>query len=174
MHTTSSHSRPLTLLALAVLLGMALAAALLLWPVPAHGYGLTGVGGSLGYATPQDLDGTAAVGVHAVLEQSGTRLHLDPNMRYWNVDGMRDFAPNMDVTYHFGRDNEPSPYVGGGLGVHFLHDRRFDRSENDLGVNAIAGVRFPTASGRAFVEGRFTASDMNQVALATGITFGTR
>lgn len=174
MHTTSSHPRMLSLFALAVLLGLAVALALLLWPASAHGYELTGLGGSLGYATPQDLDGTAALGVHAVLEQPGTRLHLDPNMRYWSVDGIRDVAPNMDVTYHFGQERQPSPYLGGGLGVHFLHDRRFDRGENDLGVNAIAGVRFPTSAGRAFLEGRFTASDMNQVAVLTGITFNTR
>ena len=166
MRTTSL--RPAVPLMLAVVLALAP------WLARARGYDLTGVGGSLGYATPQDLDGTAALGVHAVLEQNGTRLHLDPNMHYWNVDGIRDVTPNMDVTYHFGAERRPTPYVGGGLGVHFLHDRRSDRDESDLGVNAIAGLRFPTSAGRCFLEGRFTASDVNQVAVATGITFSTR
>lgn len=161
-------------LRVALVLAVTLVLAACLWPARASGYSLTGVGGNLGYTTPQDLDGTASLGVHAELEQRGTRLHLDPNMRFWNVDGVSDVTPNMDLTYHFGRESRPTPYVGGGLGVHFLHDRVFDRSENDVGVNAIAGVRFPTQAGGYFVEGRFTASDMNQVALLTGITFHTR
>lgn len=149
----------------------ALAIGLLVLPVLARAYGLTGVGGSLGYANPEDLDGTAAVGVHAVLERPGTRLHLDPNVRYWNVNGIRDFAPNMDVTYHFGPESQWTPYVGGGLGINFVHDRRLDRGESDLAMNAIAGLRFPSTSGGYFLEGRFTASDVSQVSLLTGITF---
>ncbi len=170
MRTLTSHSTSAVVLALIVALVLSMA----LWATAAHGYGLTGVGGSLGYANPENLDGTTALGVHAVFEQSGTRLHLDPNMRFWNVDGIRDVAPNMDVTYHFGRETRPTPYLGGGLGVHFLHDRRFERDASDLGVNAIAGLRFPTSAGRCFLEGRFTASDVNQVALLTGITFRSR
>ena len=152
---------------------IALLVALLAIPASAWGYGLTGVGGSLGYASPEDLDGTAALGVHAVLEKPGSQLHLDPNMRYWNVNGVSDVAPNMDVTYHFRPETTWTPYVGGGLGVNFVHQREFDHSDSDLGVNAIAGLRFPTTSGRYFLEGRYTASNINQVSLLTGITFKT-
>ncbi len=166
----SSHPKSVSLFMVAA----ALLLSLLVLPSLARGYGLTGVGGSLGYANPEDLDGTAALGVQAVLEQPGTRLHLDPNMRYWNVDGVRDVAPNVDVTYHFRPEARWTPYVGGGLGMNFVHDRRLDHSESDLGVNAIAGLRFPASAGRYFVEGRYTASDVNQVALLTGITFPAR
>jgi hypothetical protein len=152
----------------------ALTIALLVWPVMASAYGLTGVGGSLGYASPENLDGTASLGVHAVLEQPGTRLHMDPNVRYWNVNGVSDLAPNMDVTYHFGPESRWTPYVGGGLGVNFVHDRAFDRTSSDLGLNAIAGVRFPNAGNRVFLEGRYTASDVDQVSVQTGITFRAR
>jgi hypothetical protein len=158
-----------------MLLGMTLAAALALvliaLPRAGWAYDLTGVGGSVGYANPQDLDGTAAVGIHAVLEKPGTHLHLDPNMRYWNVDGVSDVAPNMDATYHFMPENRWTPYVGGGLGLNFVHERAIDHSNTDLGVNMIGGVRFPGTANRYFVEGRYTASDINQVSLVTGITF---
>ena len=151
----------------------ALIVALLVHPSGARAYSLTGVGGSLGYANPEDLDGTAALGLHAEFEQRGTRLQLDPNMRYWNVDGVRDLTPNMDLTYHFRPDRHWAPYLGGGLGVNFVHDHQSDRSESDLGLNAIAGLRFPASAGRYFLEGRYTASDISQVSVLTGITFGT-
>lgn len=154
----------------------ALTIALIAWPVVAGAYGLSGVGGSVGYASPENLDGTAALGVQATFEQPGTRLHMDPNIRYWNVNGVSDLAPNMDVTYHFGREaeNRWTPYVGGGMGVNFVHERALDRTSNDLGVNAIAGVRIPNAGNRFFVEGRYTASDVDQMSVQTGITFGAR
>ena len=154
-----------------VVIAATMALALVVLPRATQAYEVSGVGGSIGYATPENLDGTTAVGLHAVLERPGTRLHLDPNMRVWNVDGVRDVAPNMDVTYHFTSERRWTPYVGGGLGVNFVHDRNIDRSSSDLGMNVIGGVRFPAAANRYFVEGRYTASDVNQVALVTGITF---
>lgn len=152
----------------------ALVAGLIALPATARAYGVTGVGGNVGYTNPENLDGAATLGVHAVLEQPGTRLHLDPNLKYWNVNGIRDVAPNMDMTYHFGEETAMTPYVGGGLGVNFVRQERFDRSRSDLGVNAIAGMRMPTTAGRWFVEGRYTASEVNQASIATGVTFGTR
>jgi hypothetical protein len=159
---------------LCIVSAAALTIALIAWPVIAGAYGLSGVGGSVGYASPENLDGTALVGVHATFEQPGTRLHMDPNVRYWNVNGVSDLAPNMDLTYHFGREDRWTPYVGGGMGVNFVHDKAFDRTANDLGVNAIAGVRFPNAANKLFVEGRYTSCDIDQVSLQTGITFGAR
>src|SRR5580765_3034907 len=78
---------------------------------PASASGLTGLGGNVGYANPENLDGTAAVAVQAELQQPGTRVHLDPNMRMWNVNGVRDVTPNMDLTYHFGRETHAVRYL---------------------------------------------------------------
>jgi len=149
----------------------AFALALITLPRVGRAYDLTGVGSSLGYANPEDLDGTAALGVHAVLEKPGTRLHLDPNLRYWNVDGVRDVAPNMDATFHFRPESSWTPYIGGGLGLNFVHHRMSERSSTDLGLNFIGGVRFPGAANHYFLEGRYTASDISQVSVLTGITF---
>jgi len=153
----------------------ALACALVALPRAAQAYGLTGVGGMVGYSTPQDLNGTASVSVHAELENPGTRLHLLPNMMYWNVDRVSDVAPNLDAYYHFKPDSKVTPYVGGGLGLNFIHDDRFgvDRSNTDLGMNLAAGVRFPQSANHYFIEGRYTASDISQVSLRTGMTFHT-
>lgn len=142
-------------------------------PQAAQAYGLAGVGGMVGYSTPQDLDGTASISVHAELENPGTRLHVLPNMMYWNVDRVRDVAPNLDAYYHFRPESKWTPYVGGGLGLNFVHDSRFgeDRSNTDLGMNLIGGVAFPQSANRYFIEGRYTASDVNQVSLRTGMTF---
>jgi len=153
----------------------ALACAVIALPGAAQAYDLTGVGGMVGYSSPAELDGTASVSVHAELEKQDSHLHLLPNMMYWNVDQVRDVAPNMDAYYHFNPANKWSPYLGGGLGLNFVHDTRFgtEHSNTDLGVNMMGGVTFPTSANHYFIEGRFTASDINQVSLRTGMTFHT-
>ncbi len=153
---------------------LAAAAMALLAPIPAGAFGLTGVGGTLGYDHPEDMDGTASVRMHAELEQADTHLHLLPNIAYWDVDQVRDLNPNLDVYYHFRPDGRMTPYLGGGLGLNFVHRSRLDESSTDLGMNLIGGLRFPGTANHVFLEGRYTASDVNQVSLLTGITFHTR
>jgi len=140
-------------------------------PRPARAFGVEGVGGKLGYSNPENLDGTAALGLHAELAKPGTRVHLLPNMMYWKVDGVRDVSPNMDAYYHFNPEGRVTPYLGGGLGLNFVHNDRRDRSSADLGVNVMGGVRFPSTRNHYFLEGRYTASDVDQVSVLTGITF---
>ncbi len=138
---------------------------------PARAFGVDGLGGRLGYSSPENLDGTAAMGVHADLAERGTHLHLQPNMMFWSVDGTSDVSPNMDAYYHFRGDRRVSPYVGGGVGLNFIHNDSIDRSNTDVGMNLVGGLRFPGGGNRYFVEGRYTASDVPQVSLMTGITF---
>ena len=149
-------------------------AIVLLVPIPAHAYGLSGIGGKLGYANPENLDGTAAMSVHAEFEQSNTRVHLLPNLGYWNVDRVSDVSPNMDVYYHFNREGRMTPYVGGGVGLNIVHRDRIDDTSTDLGMNLMGGLRFPGRTNHVFLEGRYNASDVSQVSLLTGITFHSR
>lgn len=139
-------------------------------------YAVSGVGGRIGFTDPDAYDPTGTLGVHAEMEQRGSALHLIPNLSYWNSDRVSNVQPNVDMYYHFERDNRTSPYLGGGLGLNFRHNDRLDRSNTDVGVNAIAGVSIPDrgAPRRYYVEGRYTASEVNQISLLTGITFGTR
>ncbi len=152
----------------------ALAAVLLVaaaLPRSARALGYSGIGGKLGFADSENLDGTAALGVHAELARIGTRVHLLPNVMYWKVNGVRDVSPSLDLYYHFNPEGRVTPYVGGGLGLNFVHRERRDRSSTDLGMNLAAGMRFPGAASHYFFEGRYTASDINQFAVLGGVTF---
>jgi hypothetical protein len=137
----------------------------------AHGFGLTGGGGEVGVADPDGrVDGAAEFGAHLEFEDPGTKVHLKPNVNYWNEDGMSDFNPNFDVTYHFRPAKKVSPYAGAGLGVHAYDFDGPDDDETDLGANLIGGVTFPGESANFFVEGRYVASDISQVGVAGGVT----
>jgi opacity protein-like surface antigen len=140
---------------------------------PAQAFEMSGVGGKLGYSNPEHLDGTTALGAHVEFEQPSTRVHLLPNVMYWNTDDVSNVNPNMDIYYHFVREGKVTPYVGGGVGANFVHDDRINHSDTDVGVNMMGGIRFPISTNHAFLEGRYTASDVNQVSLLTGLTFHT-
>jgi hypothetical protein len=150
--------------ALLILLGMAL-------PRTAGAFDFAGAGGKLGYANSEDLDGTAALSVHAEFAESGTRLHLLPNMTYWKVDGVRDLSPNLDLYYHFNPEGRVTPYLGGGLGLNFVHNVRREEGSTDLGMNLVGGLRFPGTATHYFLEGRVTASSVSQAMVMGGVTF---
>ena len=136
--------------------------------------GVSGVGGRVGFTDPDAVDPTVTFGLHAELEQPGSRLHVVPNVHFWSSNGLSNVNPNLDLYYHFERDNMMSPYLGAGLGLNVLNGD--NDSSTDVGVNVLGGLSFPDASAarRYYIEGRYTASDVNQIALLTGITFGTR
>jgi len=136
-----------------------------------HAFGFAGAGGKLGYSSPEEFDGTAEVAAHAEFAEENAPLHLQPNVMYWNVDHMRDLSPNLDVTYQFDRGSGVTPYLGTGMGLHFMNDSRTDRGSTNVGMNVIGGLKFPATSNQFFVEGRYTASDVTQIALMGGVTF---
>jgi hypothetical protein len=139
-----------------------------------HAYGVSGAGGKLGMTNPEDHDQTMMVGGHVELEQSGTRVHLMPNLMYWHVNRTSDVNPNFDAYYHFGAEGTVTPYLGAGLGLNMMNNSATDRSKTDLGANLLGGLRFPGGGNHYFVEGRYTASDVPQVAVLGGVTFHTR
>ena len=140
-------------------------------PPPASAFGLTGFGGKLGYLTPENRDGTLAVGAHLEFEQQGSYLHLLPNVMYWQVGDLSDLSGNADLYYHFASEGQVTPYVGAGLGINSFRDDRSNQSEAKLGLNVIGGLRFPAPAAHYFVEGRYTASDISQFSVLGGITF---
>ncbi len=141
---------------------------------PASAYELSGGGGRIGLANPDDINSTVMVGGHLEFEQPGTRVHIQPNLMYWKSQGLSDVNPNLDLYYHFRRAGRPSPYLGAGLAVNMRHERDTDHSDTELGANALGGLRFPGESNNLFLEGRVTAAKDPQVALLGGITFGVR
>ena len=146
-------------------------AALILVPSAARAYGVSGVGGSGGYMSPEARDATGTLGMHAELEQPGTKLHLMPGVMYWGSDRRTDFNPNMDVLYHVRSEDRLTPYVGAGLGVHLRGGPLPSDDATDLGMNLMGGVRFPGRSASIFLEGRHTVSDVSQTAVLAGATF---
>ena len=157
------HVRSVMLITLASMLWMSC-------PSVSRAYQMSGIGGKMGYTSPDGLDGTVMVAGQLEF-QNETRVHLVPNLAYWKVDQVSDVNPNMDVYYHFQPESRTSPYLGGGLGLDVRNSEIPDRSGTSLNANLIGGVRFPSGSNHFFVEGRFTASDESRLALVGGMTF---
>lgn len=132
----------------------------------AHAFGVSGVGGSGGILTPEGRDATGTFGMHLEMEEPGTQLHLVPGMMFWSSDGMTDVNPNVDLKYHFGHNEEITPYLGAGVGLHFRGN-----DTNDVGMNLLGGVRFPSNTATFFVEGRHTVSDLSQTGVIAGASF---
>jgi len=140
-------------------------------PTPAHAYGLSGIGVRVGGVDPEGAGGSVLVGGHLELEESGSRLHLQPGVMYWSSDRVSDFNPNLDVMYHFARSSEVSPYVGAGAGLHFYsYDVPGPNNNTDLGANLFGGVLLPSRSMQMFIEGRVVASDRSQTSINGGVT----
>jgi hypothetical protein len=162
---------------LAVMFAAALAVALTTaTPTPAQAYGLAGVGFSGGFADPEDLDGALVIGGHLEFEERGSRLHLQPNLRYWSSGRVSDVNPNFDIYYHFGPAGSAAPFLGAGFGLHFLRiDRpRFrDANETNAGLNLLGGVIFPGRSASFFLEGRLALTELDTTSIVGGVTFRT-
>lgn len=87
---------------------------------------------------------------------------------YWEINGF--------LFYHFHLPDTESvlPYFGGGIGIQtFEPDVDGGDSETDFGVNAAAGIRFPTTTSvTPYVEGRAQISDIDQFVFTAGLLFG--
>jgi hypothetical protein len=146
-------------------------AGILATPSPASAFSLTGFGGKLGFMSPENRDGTLAVGAHLEFEESGSRVHLIPNVMYWKAENLSDLSANADLYYHFIREGQVTPYVGAGLGLNSFRNDSSNQSDMKLGLNMIGGLRFPAPAVHYFLEARYTASNISQFALLGGVTF---
>ncbi len=140
-------------------------------PRGALAFRLSGGGASLGFTNPEDLDGTLDVGGHVEFEQAGTRVHLIPGVRFWNVNGTSDLNVNGDLYYHLNPEGVATPYLGAGLGLHMMNNDRTDESSTSLGPNLFGGVRFPARTAHTFVEARLALAEVSQFAVRGGMTW---
>ena len=101
----------------AAMLAIACVFTIAMSPLSAHAYRLSGFGAKAGLGIPEDLDGSFVVGGHMEFAQGGSRLHLMPNVMYWNSNDVSDVAANFDLYYHFDQPGLVSPDVGAGLGM---------------------------------------------------------
>jgi hypothetical protein len=136
----------------------------------AHAFGLSGIGGRIGSADPNGLDGTMAGGAHLDFADPGTQLHMQPNFLFWESDGLSDANPNFDLYYHFAPSGRVSPYVGGGAGLHFYGVEGPNDPSTDVGINLFGGLLMPAPGASFFMEGRYIAADRSQAAIYGGVT----
>jgi hypothetical protein len=92
--------------------------------------GLKRLGASIGYVSPENLDGTANFGVFADHGTIAPHVNLESRVDYWgwsqNSLGVKSTVNDVSVgartKYHFDvKNSKVSPYAGVGLGMHFIH-----------------------------------------------------
>ena len=140
-------------------------------PSTSSAYSLTAVGPQIGATNPEGVDGTMMFGADFDMEQAGSRIHLQPNFLYWNEQGLSDLNPNFDAFYHFSPAGRVSPYVGGGVGLHFYSSDGPGDPGTDPGANLFAGILIPTSSVTFFAQGRAVITDRDQMGILTGALF---
>src|SRR5216110_2636667 len=129
----------------AALLGVALLMPVLLGsPTTAFAFALYGA------------DATLAVGAGLNFQQAGSHVHLMPNVVYWSESGLSDVNTNFDASYHFEPAGRVSPYLGGGLGMHFYSSDGPRDPGTDVGPNLYGGVTLPMSGASLYFEGRTT------------------
>lgn len=93
--------------------------------------GFKGVGGEIGFVSPQDVDTTLGLGVFADLGMVAPRFQLEGFLDYWSQTelvtgggevGIRDLAFGVRGKYIFPNQNPGlRPFAGFGLGLHMLN-----------------------------------------------------
>jgi len=95
----------------------------------------------------------------------------DFDCSYWEING------NLAVPFTEG-DESVDPYAGAGLNLaHFSFDYADDFpggdvSDTEIGLNLLAGVKFPVGGLAAYLEGRFELSGGEQFVLTGGVLVG--
>jgi hypothetical protein len=143
----------------------------LLVPSTSDAFSLGGIGPRIGAIDPEGLDGTFAMGMHLDFEKAGSRVHLMPNVLFWDESGLSDINPNLDVMYHFSPAGRVSPYLGAGVGIHFYSSDGPGDPGSDPSANFFGGLLLPVGPTSLFLEGRAVVSDMNQFGILAGATF---
>ena len=100
--------------------------------------GFKGIGPRIGYVDPEGgLDGTIEFGAAMEFGEFVRQLHWDGSVSFWSAGrdynyyngsgyrnyswSLRDFILRSGINYHF-LEGEWEPYVGGGLGLHFIRN----------------------------------------------------
>lgn len=141
--------------------------------------GFKGIGGRIGLVKPEGASSTVDLGIHVDAGEFVHNVHLTPMAEYWKVGvaglDFKDFAISTDVTVDFPlQDSRMTPYVGGGLGVHWFSSDAVDLpNDTKLGIDAVGGIRTDAMPNLAlFGELRYNfVSDVNQLKILGGLTY---
>ena len=154
-----------------LIVGIVLLFTLVIAAGTAWAFAPTTMGPVIGAVDPDGTESALSIGAEMSLERAGSAVHLEPNLLYWSDSGLSDVNPNLDVSYHFLPSSQVSPYLGGGLGLHFYSSEGPGDPGTDPGVNLFAGVTVPAQAMRFFFEGRLAATDRTQVGILAGAMF---
>jgi opacity protein-like surface antigen len=144
--------------------------------------GFNGIGGRLSYVSPENIDGTIGLGVHADLGTLANNIVLFPSIEYWSKgEGGGDFsqiAINADAHYYFPTSGEIDFFAGGGLSilrssfeVSFLGQSQ-SVSNTDIGLDLLGGLAYPLSENLMLNgEVKFTVSDGNIFKISAGVTY---
>ena len=103
--------------------------------------GFKGIGAKFGLVDPENIDAVIGFGVFGDFGEIKENIRLEGNLDYWsksygdaNFDAsISDFALTGMVKYMFSPDNESfQPFVGGGLGLHFISSSWKSKVENPI------------------------------------------
>lgn len=149
--------------------------------------GFKGLGARIGLVDPEGASSTVDLGLHIDAGQFARNVRLSPIVEYWSVGqdvgpynaDIKDFSLGLDVDIDFPlQDSRLTPYVGGGLGIHWLKaDTNVpgveDDSDTKLGLNLQGGVQTEAMPNLAlFGELRYNfVSDANQLKILGGFTY---
>jgi opacity protein-like surface antigen len=153
--------------------------------------GLKGIGGAIGYVSPENVDGTFSIGALADLGTIAPRWNIESRLDWWSHSeeafgakaSIRDITLGARTKYMIEVANPKlQPYVGAGLGLHFLHAETTvevpgfptmsaEASETKLGFD-IGGGAMTAIGPRTNLMGELwygLVTDLSQLSLRVGI-----
>ena len=151
--------------------------------------GFKRLGASVGYISPEDLDGTLGLGIFADLGTISPVIGLEARLDYWSWSeeefgtevSIDDISIGARAKYLFTiQDSSIRPYIGAGLSMHFLNAEvtfddgnggtmTVDDSQTELGLD-LGGGMATAISPKVDLIGElwYGISDIDQLALRMG------
>lgn len=171
--------------------GLSVVAVFLLAVTASAGLNFTHGGLSAGYVAPEDpLESTFGIGAEVGFAVPVPNLNLSLEANYWSKGysdpvfttwefNFTDINIAMSARYEFPTASQSFyPYLGGGLGLHFLSSSvdvgfgSVSASDTKLGLHTFGGLRFPVSPVVDFyVEARYTWVNPDYFSALGGIQY---
>jgi outer membrane protein W len=155
--------------------------------------GLRAIGGSLGFVSPDNVDGTFTLGIFADCGRITPNIALEPRIDYWSKSqgafgseaSIRDVSLGVRGKYLFESSNPKlQPFAGAGLSMHFLHSEvnisdpgfpamSVSASDTKLGLDLGGGIATPIGPRSAFLGEAWYSivSDFSQFSMKAGLSY---
>lgn len=156
--------------------------------------GFRAIGGSLGYISPENVDGTFLLGVFADAGRITNDIMLEPRIDYWNKSeesfgakaSVRDIIIGARGKYLFQTSNPKlMPFAGAGLSFHMVHaeatipamggfpEQKVEDSTTKLGLDIGGGVATPISPRYDLIGEAWygIVSDVSQFSLRVGMSY---